>query len=79
MKLIHVANKYCRESDWKVLLLLKICLLSAGMIAGMLIPKEKRKAAFGFGIAAFIISYLPLMNRLCRTWRQDTLEQPHEL
>ena len=48
MKLIHVANKYCRESDWKVLLLLKICLLSAGMIAGMLRAvkgKHKKRAA----------------------------------
>ena len=46
MKLFQVADRYCKESSWKTLALLKICLFSIGVMVGMLVPKEKKKAAF---------------------------------
>ncbi len=30
MKLFDVANKYCKESDWKILAIVKFCLFSMG-------------------------------------------------
>ena len=41
MKLFQVADRYCKESSWKILALLKICLFSIGVMVGMLVPKEK--------------------------------------
>ena len=54
MKLFQVADRYCKESSWKILALLKICLFSIGVMVGMLVPKEKKKAAFGMGTVAFL-------------------------
>lgn len=38
MKLFQVADRYCKESNWKTLALLKICLFSIGVMIGMLLP-----------------------------------------
>ena len=32
MKLFQVADRYCKESSWKILALLKICLFSIGVM-----------------------------------------------
>ena len=32
MKLFDVADRYCKESSWKTLALLKFCLFSIGLI-----------------------------------------------
>ena len=42
MKLFDVADRYCKESSWKTLALLKFCLFSIGLMVGMQVPKEKR-------------------------------------
>ena len=47
MKLFDVADRYCKESSWKTLALLKFCLFSIGLMVGMQVPKEKRKAVYG--------------------------------
>ena len=41
MRLFEVADRYCKESSWKTLALLKMCLFSVGVMVGMLVPKEK--------------------------------------
>ena len=43
MKLFQVADRYCKESNWKTLALLKICLFSIGVMIGILLPKEKKR------------------------------------
>lgn len=75
MKLFQVADRYCQESSWKTLALLKICLFSIGVMVGMLVPKEKKKTVFGIGAAAFLATYLPLMGKFFRTWQQEEQEK----
>lgn len=43
MKLFKIADQYCKESTWKTLALVKFCLFSMGLMAGMKIPEEKKK------------------------------------
>ena len=78
MKLFQVADRYCKESSWKTLALLKICLFSIGVMVGMLIPKEKKKAVFGIGTVAFLATYLPLMGKFFRTWQQENRRTQYE-
>ena len=75
MKLFQVANRYCKESSWKTLALLKICLFSIGVMVGMLVPKERKKAVFGIGAVAFLATYLPLMSKFSRTWQTEEQEK----
>ena len=75
MKLFQVADRYCKESNWKTLALLKICLFSIGVMIGILLPKEKKKAALGIGAVAFLATYLPLMGKFFRTWQQEKQEK----
>lgn len=78
MKLFQVADRYCKESSWKTLALLKICLFSIGVMIGMLLPKEKKKAAFGIGAVAFLATYLPLMRKFFLTWQQENRRTQYE-
>ena len=39
-KLFEAADRYIQSSDWKVIAVLKFCLVSLGMIVGMLIKPE---------------------------------------
>lgn len=78
MKLFQVADRYCKESNWKTLALLKICLFSIGVMVGMLIPKEKKKAVFGIGAVAFLATYLPLMGKFFYTWQQENRRNQYE-
>ena len=71
MKLFQIADRYCKESNWKTLALLKFCLFSMGILVGMLIPQEKKKAVAGVGFAAFMVTYIPLMAKLFRTWKEN--------
>ena len=50
MKLLERANAYCRQMDWKDMALLKVCLFALGTVAGMAIPRERRRAALLGGI-----------------------------
>ena len=75
MKLFQVANRDCKESSWKTLALLKICLFSIGVMVGMLVPKERKKAVFGIGAVAFLATYLPLMGKFSRTWQTEEQEK----
>lgn len=78
MKLFQVADRYCKESSWKILALLKICLFSIGVMVGMLVPKEKKKVAFGIGNVAFLSTYFPLMGKFFRTWQQENRRTQYE-
>ena len=56
-KWLSYANEYVRQSDWKDLALIKLCLCSAGVLIGMSLAKRVKKlAAFG-AMAVFIATY----------------------
>lgn len=65
-KLFAVADEYVRVSDWKVLSLLKICLLSLGMLFGMQIAPKHKKPVFWSCVVLFAVTYVPLMAKFFR-------------
>lgn len=75
MRLFQIADWYCKESNWKTLALLKICLFSIGLMAGTLLPRNKKNTALGIGAAAFLTAYIPLMGKFFRTWQEGSGEE----
>ena len=46
-KLFDYAAKYLERSDWKDLAMIKLCLFSIGILAGMRIPQKNRVRCCG--------------------------------
>lgn len=63
-QLIHAANEYIKESDWKTIALLKVCLCAMGIMIGLKIPKRKMRLAGCTAFAVFAVTYVPLMLKL---------------
>ncbi len=62
-KLIHAANEYKAQITLVDIGLLKLCLLSLGVLLGIAVPKgHKKKAAAGASVA-FAFTYAPLMTK----------------
>ena len=62
-KLFESADVFCMESNWKVLAVLKFCLISMGVLIGLALPAKLRKAAAAVAALVFIASYIPIMLR----------------
>ena len=70
MKLFDVANRYVRESDWKTLAMLKFCLFSIGIIAGVLLPQSCKTPVLAVFGTVFAVTYVPLMAKFFRLWKR---------
>lgn len=57
------ANEYLRQSDWKDLAVLKLCLLSIGLLAGMEVPERARKGTRIATCVLFTLTYIPAMGK----------------
>ena len=55
------ANEFVRESDWKDFAVLKFCLLSLGLLAGMQIAERCKKGVRIAASVVFTLTYIPLM------------------
>ena len=55
------ADEYLQNSDWKDIAVLKLCLLSLGLLAGMQLPEKHRKTARVAAVVIFVATYIPLM------------------
>lgn len=62
-KLFYYADKYIEESDWKDLAMIKFCLFSMGILAGIQIPKRSRQQAGWIAGVVFVATYIPLMAK----------------
>lgn len=62
-RLFYYADRYIKKSDWKDLAMLKFCLFSIGILAGMQMPEKCRKQAGGIALAVFVATYIPLMAK----------------
>ena len=69
-KLFAAANRYVETSDWKIIAVLKFCLISLGLMAGMQIRPEHRKPVFLGALSTFILTYIPLMARFFRVFTE---------
>ena len=54
------ANEFVRESNWKDLAVLKFCLLSLGLLAGMQIAERCKKGVRIAASVVFTLTYIPL-------------------
>ena len=70
IKLFRAANRYIETSDWKIIAVLKFCLVSLGLMLGMLIPQVRKKPVFLGALAVFILSYVPLMLKFYRVFTE---------
>ena len=59
--LFRSADVYLRQCDWWDLALVKFCLFSIGVIAGVSLPHKAKKPAIVTAAAVFIATYIPLM------------------
>ena len=64
MKLFDAANRYLQQSTWKTIAALKFCLLSLGVIIGILLPQSCTLPVIAACAVIFLITYIPLMRKL---------------
>ena len=69
-KLFGYADRYLEKSDWKDLAMIKFCLFSMGVLAGMRIPEKKRITAGWIAAAVFAATYIPLMAKFFSVVRE---------
>ena len=67
-KLFAAANRYLQTSDWKIIAVLKFCLISLGMMIGMQIKPEHKKNVFLGSMSVFAVTYVPLMAKFFRVF-----------
>lgn len=62
-RLLESADRYLEQSSWRDIAVLKVCLLSLGLLAGMELPEKWRRPARFIAAFLFAVTYLPLMMR----------------
>jgi hypothetical protein len=65
-KFLAIGDNYAAESGWEDFALVKLCLFSMGLVAGIFLPEKYKKPAICAALAAFISTYIPLMKKLFR-------------
>lgn len=70
-KLFKTADRYVQTADWKLIAVLKFCLLALGILAGLALPKKAKKPATIGSLAVFAVTYVPLMVRLVKMFRSE--------
>ena len=74
-KLLNYGNEFAKQSTWEDFALLKFCLFSMGAIWGMMIPKKAHKPATCLAASVFVVTYIPLMFKLCKIVKNDCLKE----
>ena len=67
-RLFEAANRYNETSDWKIIAVLKFCLISLGMMIGMQIKPAYKKTVFLGALGVFGATYVPLMVKFYRVF-----------
>ena len=57
------ADEFLRESGWRDLALVKLCLFSMGLLAGLQVTERRRKRVRIAASAVFLLTYVPLMAK----------------
>ena len=78
-KLFDAANRYLQTSDWLTIAVLKFSLISLGMMLGMAVGRKNRKPVFLTALAVFSATYIPLMARFYRVFRDVAWMERHSL
>ena len=67
-RLFEAANRYIESSDWRVITVLKFCLISLGMMIGMRIRPTYKKPVFLGALGVFGATCVPLMVKFYRVF-----------
>lgn len=65
-QLFASADAFLRESDWRDLALVKFCLFSIGLLAGLQVTERHRQSVRIAALAVFLLTYIPLMTKFLR-------------
>ncbi len=65
-QLFASADTFLRESDWRDLALVKFCLFSIGLLAGLQVTERRRQSVRIAALAVFLLTYIPLMTKFLR-------------
>ena len=57
-KLIVCANHWVKESDWKDLALVKLCVGALGAILGLTALRKNRRVSLAVSAAVFVLTWL---------------------
>ena len=77
-KLFYYGDLFMSKSDWHDMALVKFCLFSMGLLAGMQIPRKNHKPVMFFAFLVFICTYIPLMAKLFGIVREDISPETEE-
>ena len=70
-RLLDAANQFFRESDWKTMAVLKFCLISLGILIGVLLPQSIKSGVLVVCVFVFLVTYIPLMAKLFRILKKQ--------
>lgn len=70
-ELFRYANQYVRESDWRDLSLLKICLCAIGILIGLSVPKNKKDPVLFAAGAVAVLTGVPLMAKFLKIIKNE--------
>ena len=70
-KLFEVADRYIETSDWKIIAILKFCLISLGVMLGMGVRKKHKKPVLIAAAIVFTATYIPLMVKFYKIYRES--------
>lgn len=62
-RLFEYADRYIKESDWKDIALLKLCLCAIGVLIGISIAPKHKKTVMAAAAVVFGFTYVPLMKK----------------
>lgn len=65
-KLTEYADQWIKESDWKTIGLLKVCLCALGILIGFQLPRNKKMIPWA-AAAVFVLACIPLITRFVKT------------
>lgn len=71
MNLFKLGNKYCKESDWKDIALLKLCLFSIGLICGVLLASNYKVETLLIATPIFVITYITILRKVIHIWKEN--------
>lgn len=71
LKLFEIGNAYIRQSDWKDLALVKLCLFSMGILVALRLPLRALPKARKWARRTFLASYVPLMAKFFRVAKEN--------
>lgn len=61
---LDLGNRYAAKSDWTDFALTKFCLCSIGVLLGICVKPEQKKAVGIGALLVFLATYVPLMSKV---------------